>query len=304
LLSQWASKGFNLFTVQKTMMQINVGQPSYQLNSYTLEVPECTASNNDRILGGTAYTSAGGTASNCFNGIAGAGCVQNVPNGYISYTYPVGNTPAIYYVGIQNNVSCNYNLVIEYSFDGNVWLNSLTLGQIYYPIGQIIWAVIPSPINAKAIRIRETGGNTLNIQQIYFNVPSYSRILTPISRAEWTSYPNKQDQATPSSYYLDRQVSPILTLWPTPDNSYQTLVFNQSQQIMDVTSMNQNINIPQMFMEPVISALAARMAFKFAVERYPTLQAMADQSFELARVEDTEKVPLRIMPNLYYTGGA
>ncbi len=304
LLSQMADKGFNLFTVQKTMMNINVGQPSYQLPSYTLRVTECTASNNDRILGGTPFSSAGGNASNAFSGSSGTACTQTVANGYISYTYPIGNTPSIYYVGVQNNVSGNYNLVVEYSFDGNTWLNSITIGQQYYPIGQIIWSVIPSPINAKAIRIRETGGGTLNVQQIYFSVPNYSRILTPISRSEWTSYPNKQDQATPSSYYLDRQISPILTLWPTPDNSYETLVYNQTQQIMDVTSMNQNIAIPQMFMESVVAELAARVAFKFAQDKYPVLQALADKVYIAAEVEDVENVPLRIMPNLYYSGGA
>lgn len=302
LLSEWTNKGFDLFTVQKAMMQINVGQPSYQLPPYVVEVPECTASNNTRVLGGTPFSSNGGTASNAFNGNPNSACTQNAPNGYISYTYPAGNTPAIYYVGIQNNTSGNYNIVFEYSFDGNTWLTGLTIGQKFYPIGQIIWAVVPSPINAMAVRIRETGGATLNVQQIYFSVPNFSRILTPISRSEWTSYPNKQIQATPSSYYLDRQISPVLTLWPTPDNSYETLVFNQYQQIMDVTAMNQNIQIPQMFMRACSLALASELAYKFAQDKYPELSRLKDIAYNEAKIEDVEKVPMRIMPNLYYTG--
>jgi len=302
LLSEWANKGFNLFTIQKCMMQINVGQPSYLMPPYTVEIPECTASNNTRVLGGTAFSSDGGTASNAFNGNPNSACTQNAPDGYISYTYPTGTTPSIYYVGVQNNTSGNYNLVFEYSFDGNTWINGMTIGQQYYPIGQIIWAVVPSPINAKAVRIRETGGGTLNVQQIYFSIPNYSRILTPISRSEWTSYPNKQIQATPSSYYFDRQISPVLTLWPTPDNSYQTLVFNRYQQIMDVTAMNENIQIPQTFMRACSLALASELAYKFAPERYPELNAKKEIAYMAAKVEDVEHVPLRIMPNLYYTG--
>jgi hypothetical protein len=301
LLSNWANKGLNLFTVQKAMIELNVGQPNYILNPYTIRVTEVTASNNTILSGGIAYSSAGGNASNAFNGSPNplTACTQTSPNGYISYTYPTGYTPSVYYVGIISNASINYNLVVEYSFDGNVWMNALTIGSTYYPIGQTIWAAINSPLNAQAIRIRETGGATLNIQQIYFSMPAFSRILTPISREEWISYPNKQIQATPASFYLDRQIIPSLNLWPTPDDSYQTLVFNQQLAIMDVTSLNQNIQIPQRFMQACRFDLAFEMALKFSVDKADRLERLAKESFAWAISEDEEKVPVRVQPNMY-----
>lgn len=301
LLSNWVNKGLNLFTEQKAMFQLNVGQPSYILNPYAVKTTEVTASNNQQILGGTAFSSSGGVASNAFNGTPSANnpCIQTSINGYISYTYPTGNTPAIYYIGVQSNVNVNYNLVFEYSYDGNVWINGLTIESTYYPIGQIIWAVASTPINAMAVRIRETGGAVLNVQQIYFSVPIQSRILTPISREEWTSYPNKQIQATPSSFYLDRQINPKLTLWPTPDNSYQTIVFNQEIQIMDITSLNQNIFIPQRFMDACRFDLAFQMALKFSIDKADRLERLSKEAYKWAAIEDEEKVPLRIQPNMY-----
>ncbi len=301
LLSEWVNKGLNLFTEQKAMIQLNVGQPSYILNPYVVKTTEVTASNNRQVLGGTAFSSAGGTAANAFTATPSSNnpCVQTSPNGYISYTYPTGNTPAIYYIGVQSNVSVNYNLVFEYSYDGNVWINSLTVGSTYYPVGQIIWAVASTPINAMSVRIRETGGAVLNVQQIYFSVPQQSRILTAISREEWTSYPNKQVQATPSSFYLDRQINPKITLWPTPDNSYQTLVFNQEIQIMDITGLNQVIFIPQRFMNACRFALAYEMALKFSLEKADRLGVLSEKAYMLAAIEDEEKVPLRIQPNMY-----
>jgi len=299
LLSDWVNRGLNLFTEQKAMFQLNVGQPSYILAPYTVETTEVTASNNQRILGGVAFSSSGGTAINAFDGNPSTSCTQTAPNGYISYTYPPGYTPAIYYIGIQSNSNTQYNLVFEYSYDGNVWLNSLTIGNTYYPFGQIIWAVASTPINAMAVRIRETGGQTLNLQEIYFSIPQTSRILTAISREEWTSYPNKQVQATTSSFYLDRQINPKLTLWPTPDNSYQTIVFNQEIQIMDITALNQNIYIPQRFMNSCRFGLAADVALKFSPERALNLKRLADESYGIAALEDEEKVPLRILPTMY-----
>lgn len=301
LLSNWANKGLNLFTEQKAMIQLNVGQPAYILNSNVIKVTEVTASNNNALSGGNAFSSGGGNAANAFNGIPSAAspCTQTSPNGYISYTYPAGTTPSVYYVGIQSNANTNYNLVFEYSFDGNVWINGLTIGSTYYPVGQTIWSVINAPINAMAVRVRETGGATLNLQQIYFSVPITSRILTPISREEWVSYPDKQTQATPSSFYLDRQVIPRLNLWPTPDNSYQTLVFNQQIAIMDVTSLNQNIYIPQRFMNACRFALAHELSLKFSLDKSDRLERLSNEAYALAAIEDEENVPLRIQPNMY-----
>ena len=301
LLSNWVNKGLNLFTEQKAMFQLNVGQPSYLVAPYTVELTEVTASNNQQLLGGVAFSSAGGTASNAFNGTPNTAspCTQTAPNGYLSYIYPTGYTPAIYYVGIQSNTSCNYNLVFEYTYDGNVWINGLTIGSTYYPYGQIIWAVVNAPLNAMGGRIRETGGATLNVQQVYFSKPTFSRILTPISREEWISYPNKQVQATPSSFYFDRQNSPRLTMWPTPDNSYQTVVYNQEIQIMDVTALNQNISIPQRFMRACRFDLAHEMSLKFALDRSDTLERLAINAYKEAAIEDEEHVPLRIQPSMY-----
>ncbi len=296
MLSDFANKGLNLFTVQKAMFQLYTGQPSYILPSYTVETTEVTASNNTRLLGGVAFSSAGGTAQNSFSGVPGLACTQNAPNGYISYTYPTGYTPAIYYIGIQSNANTNYSIVYEYTLDGNLWQTGLIIPQQLYPAGQLLWFVAPAALNVLGARIRETGGATLNIQQIYFSTPSFSRILTPISREELTSYPDKEQQAVPSSFYLDRQDTPIMNLWPTPDNTYQTIVYNRSTQIMDVTQMNQNINIPQRFMKAVRDQLSFEMAFKFARDRAGDLKGMADASFLLAAREDVENVPMRIQP--------
>lgn len=301
LLSEWANKGLNLFTVQKAMIELNVGQPAYVLPQYTIKVTEVTASNNTILSGGTAFSSAGGNAANAFNQSPSPSnaTTQTAPNGYISYSYPFGYTPSVYYVGIISNANVNYNLVFEYSFDNNVWINGLSIGSVYYPIGQTIWAVVNAPVNAQYVRIRETGGAVLNLQQIYFSMPSFSRILTPISREEWISYPNKQIQATPSSYYLDRQIVPRLNLWPTPDNSYQTLVFDQQTAIMDVSSLNQNIFIPQRFMNACRFGLAHEMSLKFALDKADRLSVLSEKAYIWAAIEDEEKVPLRIQPNMY-----
>jgi hypothetical protein len=301
MFSEWANKGLNLFTVEKKMFNLNQGQSSYILDQYTVETTEVTAGLNLQLLGGVAASSAGGNAAGPFSGNPLTPCTQVAPNGNISYTYPPGSTPCVYYVGIQSFTNTTYSIVIEYTIDGVLWNLALEIPKQLYPANNLLWFVLPAQLNVSGIRIRETGGATLNIAIINISQPTYSRILSPISRAEYTSYPNKTNQAVPSSFYLDRQETPIMVLWPTPDPTYQTIVYNASQQIMDVNALAQNPNIPQRFMEAAIAGLSARMALIFAADKFPLLDSLSQRAFDLAAREDVENVPMRITPNIFYT---
>ena len=43
--------------------------------------------------------------------------------------------------------------------------------------------------------------------------------LPKISRGDYLSIPNKTTQGRPSQLYFDRQISPQINVWPTPENS-------------------------------------------------------------------------------------
>ena len=45
------------------------------------------------------------------------------------------------------------------------------------------------------------------------------RIILPISRTEYASYPNKEQQGFTTTFWFDRLISPTVTLWPVPDGT-------------------------------------------------------------------------------------
>jgi len=45
------------------------------------------------------------------------------------------------------------------------------------------------------------------------------RIILPVSRTEYASYPNKAQQGFTTTFWFDRLISPTVTLWPVPDGS-------------------------------------------------------------------------------------
>src|SRR4029079_11665398 len=68
----------------------------------------------------------------------------------------------------------------------------------------------------------ENGGQTLLASQA--NTPPQAPNPTDlsiyaISRDEYMEIPNKFQQARPTTFWIDRQVIPVINIWPVPDSS-------------------------------------------------------------------------------------
>lgn len=320
LYSDWVNKGCNLWTITQNMLSLVPGQAAYQLPYNTVDVAgnEMIVTNATRVLAGTAFSSAGGNANNCFDGDATTACTQTAPNGYISYDYGAGIAQPINYVGIETYANNNYTIVIEYSLDDVTWFTSTSIPIQAYVATTISWFVLPSPISARAFRIRESGGSTFNIAEIYFDVPQAgSHMISRISREQYIAISNKTVQSTIGSFIVDRtlqaqqltlfgspnvyQQAPTMFLYPCPDTTWQFIVYNMVQYIQDVNDLRSDGYVPQRWLEASISGLASKLALKFASDKYMMLKVDAEESYRVAAVEDKERVPLRIEPWDYQT---
>jgi hypothetical protein len=295
ILTRWMNKGLNLFTVQQEVLALNQNQNTYPLPLATVDVLEAAIRTSTRNLGGTAFSSAGGIAANAFSGNPALACTQNAPDGYISYNWGQ-QVYSIAMVGIQSNATLTYTLTFEYSNDNITW------NSVYSPIAQtftagtLIWFVVPVPTPGTYFRVRETDGATLNIQELYFNTALYDSLVTRVSRAEWVSYPQKNQTSRPTSFWVDRQVNPSIILWPTPTAEFTALYYTRTVYVQDAGSLINNLNIPQNFIPALVSALAYDLSHKFDTDlnKAQMLKAQADEDYGLVASEDTERVPLRI----------
>lgn len=124
-------------------------------------------------------------------------------------------------------------------------------------------------------------------------------IMEPISRAEYTALPNKALQSSrPTQFYLARQITPAVYIYPTPQDTSVTIYYNTMRVIEDPGAFTNTPDMVQRFMDALAAELAARLAVKFAPARYADLQALADKAYAIAATEDTENVSLRIVPDL------
>jgi len=130
------------------------------------------------------------------------------------------------------------------------------------------------------------------------------RLILPISRTEYASYPNKDQQGFSTVFWFDRLVSPTITLWPVPDGtSAQYLKYYRTRQVQDSNLTNgQTVEIPYRWLEAFADGLAYRLSKIWSPEKAVALKAMADESYNVAAYQDVEQASQYISPQIagYY----
>jgi len=126
---------------------------------------------------------------------------------------------------------------------------------------------------------------------------SIDRLILPISRTEYASYPNKEQQGFPTTYWQDRLISGTVTLWPVPDGTQTALSYYQVGQIDDANFTNgQNVNVPMYFLEAFAYGLAQRLATMWAPEKLAMLKPLADEAYQIAVMQNVETSDFFISP--------
>jgi len=126
------------------------------------------------------------------------------------------------------------------------------------------------------------------------------RIILPISRTEYASYPNKEQQGFPTTYWFDRLLDPTITLWPVPDGGEaSTLKYYRVRRIQDANyTAGQTVEIPYLWLEAFAYGLATRLAQVWSPEKVQIMKPFADEAYQIAADQNTEYVSQYISPQI------
>jgi hypothetical protein len=145
-------------------------------------------------------------------------------------------------------------------------------------------------------------GTTVMILDAYIEDENdIDRIIMPVSRTEYSSYPNKQQEGFPTVFWFDRLISPTVTIWPVPnvDNAPKTLKYYRVRQIQDSNLQSgQNVEIPYMWLEAFADGLAYRLSRIWNPQIAVALKAQADESYAIAAAQNVEQAQQYISPML------
>lgn len=169
--------------------------------------------------------------------------------------------------------------------------------------GVNLWAVdLITTALVQGQKTYNVDANTVMILDAYLEITNsgqpIDRIIMPVSRTEYASYPNKDNQGFTTTYWFDRLLSPTITLWPVPDgSSAQYLKYYRVRQLQDANLQNgQQVEIPYLWMEAFAYGLATRLAQIWAPQMMASLKPMADESYQIAADQNTEYAQQYISP--------
>jgi|TARA_Y100000004_G_C8827074_1_gene374495 hypothetical protein len=122
--------------------------------------------------------------------------------------------------------------------------------------------------------------------------------MDQIGRAEYWGLPDKSTQARPTQFFLDKQITPRLYIWPASENSTDQLIINRLVRIEDADAGVNTVNVPFRFYPCLAAGLAYYLALKKAPDRAQMLKAFYEEEFERAADQDESRASLMIAPNM------
>jgi hypothetical protein len=228
--------------------------------------------------------------------------LQSSPSPVFTATTPVRvNTVGITWAGPAVPVQVWADSKLVASAQPNASAGQTTLIDLDGAPPALTWSVVADPVPPNPLSAGSLVISNVNFYQTLFQVP-----LAPYSRDDFANLNNTFFEGRPFQYWLDRQEPwPIMRLWPTPgvfDALNSCLVIWRQRQIMDIGDLNQRLDIPHRWITAVVDGLAARLAY--AIQEVnpaliPALEAKAEKSLNLARMEERENAPMRIVPQIY-----
>jgi hypothetical protein len=124
--------------------------------------------------------------------------------------------------------------------------------------------------------------------------------LDRYSREEFLTIPNKTTQGRPSQFFLDRQITPNLQLWPVPENNTDIVFYDALTRMQDADTFINSSDMPFRFYPCLAAGLAYYIAIKRAPQRIQILKAAYEEEFERAMTEDRDRASFNVVPRYEY----
>lgn len=138
----------------------------------------------------------------------------------------------------------------------------------------------------------------LDITDAVLSRSSISTQMHRLNRNEYQTRPDKTTQGRPSQFWLERLSTPVLHVYPAPENSTDSIIFYAMERIEDVGGSQKTLDIPSRFLPAIISGLAYYLSLKNKPEVAQVMKAIYDEELLDAMNEDRERVPFKILPKV------
>jgi hypothetical protein len=152
--------------------------------------------------------------------------------------------------------------------------------------GEWTWTDITPQGNGLYFKIVAASG-TLNYETIYLGNTPAEIPFGVLNRDSYVAQANQIFQSRPTTYWFQRDINqPILHLWPAPNaqSEYAQLIVWRHRQIMDVGTLQQELEIPQRWYDAIVMKLASRLALEIDIVDPSLIQLLTPLAADSMRI--------------------
>lgn len=217
-----------------------------------------------------------------------------------SYTYSFSSTTVVDTVGIKWS-GASVPVTFQVSTNGSSW-TTVGSSSAVASAGEITWTDISGALPYLYFRITASSPllySTIVIGNLPQEIP-----LGQLNRDSYVNQSNKVFPGRPSNYYFQRDLpEPVVYLWPAPFSAAEQaqLVLWRHRQIMDTENLQQEVEVPQRWLEAIVNGLAAKVAAETAAvdaALLPILEQRSAISMQRAWDGDNDGSPIQINPGI------
>lgn len=275
MLSEFANIKTPSWCIEKLILPMYENQPLVVLPPGTVEILNL----NYRVLqllGGTVTTAS------------------------TSYTVSFSSQTTVDTVGIKWSAAA-VPVTFQVSTNGSVWTTVGTSSAVA-SAGNITWTDISGALAYQYFRI--TASAPLNYSAITLGNLPQEIPLGQLNRDSYVNQSNKVFPGRPSNYYFQRDLPrPVVNLWPAPFIAAEQaqLILWRHRQIMDTANLQQDVEVPQRWLNAIVDNLAAKVAYETPqvdAQLLPVLEQKAAMSLQRAWDGDNDGSPIQINPGI------
>lgn len=150
----------------------------------------------------------------------------------------------------------------------------------------------------------DLGNDVIDVLSVICRRSGTDYSMERLSRDDYINIPNKTSQGRPNQFFLDRQVTPNLMIWPVPDDASDVVIYDALTRVDDADDFTNTMDLPFRFYPCLAAGLAYYIALKRAPNRVQMLKAVYEEEFERAATEDRDRSSFNVVPRYeYYRAG-
>lgn len=216
------------------------------------------------------------------------------------YKVNFGTATTVNTVGIKW-AGASVPLTFQVSTDDAIWTTVGSLDEAAVS-GDIVWADISGALAYQYFRI--TAASPILYTDITLGNLPQEIPLGQLNRDSYVNQSNKSFPGRPSNYYFQRDLpEPVVYLWPAPFSGAEQaqLILWRHRQVMDTENLQQEVEIPQRWLEAIINGLAFRVSMETPMvdaNLIPMLEQRAAMTLQKAWDGDNDGSPIQVNPGI------